>query len=103
MTRLDRTLVQLCARCGGWLSVSNTYCIRPFEVLADAAGEPEIIVLRLPAERDVSHYLGDIGCRCAWTGGRVPPPRRALQLEEEEWDQRQQEERIARGEAVVFP
>jgi hypothetical protein len=99
MARLDRTLVQLCARCGGWLSVSNTYAVIPYEVRDGYDGEPELIVLRLPALRDVSHYLGDRGCKC-----RVPPrPRADLHLEEQEWAERQREERIARGEAVIFP
>lgn len=104
MTRLDRVLVILCARCGGWLSVSDTYEQRPYDVLDGADGAPELIVLRLPRERDVDHYIGDRGCGCGrLPGQRSPQPRPEHAAEEMEWYERQRAERIARGEAVIFP
>jgi hypothetical protein len=96
-TRDYRSLVQLCARCGGWLSISGTYASRPFEVVTDVDDEPEIIVLRLPWDRDLGHYSEDRGCGCA----APPAPRPTLMLEEDEFEDRQHERIVAERAAAT--
>ena len=95
---IPRILIQLCAACGGWVSLSVTVGAGPaFEERG------ALLVLRLPTSRDVTHYDCDNGCGC-YAG---PPVDAGLAAEEVEavksWHAAVLAERAAGPAPVDFP
>lgn len=72
-----RTAVELCATCGGWISIGPTLNPTPYE------DDGVTIAIRLPGDRDVEHYTAGGGCRCTpLPAGEVA---RRMRADESEW------------------
>jgi hypothetical protein len=69
-----RTAIELCATCGGWISIAGTYATEPFET------DGVTIVLRLVGDQAGAGYTQDGGCNC----DRLPAGQLAAKLRAEE-------------------
>lgn len=69
-----RTAIELCATCGGWISIAGTYVTEPFET------DGVTIVVRLVGDQAGHAYGQAGGCNCE----RLPRGELAARLRAEE-------------------
>ena len=69
-----RTAIELCATCGGWISIAGTYELTPFET------DGVTVVVRLAGDQAGHAYGPEGGCNCE----RLPAGELAARLRAEE-------------------